>query len=175
VSTAPTERSSAPADRIAPASRIVAARPTLFVIGHPDRGDDGAAEAALAHVARTALESVDVVRAMDLDVEALMSVGPIVVADAIRGPQPGTVVVWTLAEVAELPAAPTASTHGLPLPAVLKLAAALGGHPLDGRFVGIAGARFAIGSPLSAPVRAALPRAAAAIETALLEVCASCA
>ena len=148
---------------------------TLFVIGHASRGDDGAAEAALAHVAPAALEAIDVVRAPDLDVEALMRVGPIVVVDAIRGPTPGTIVVWTLAEVAELPSAPTASTHGLPLPAVLKLAAALGGHPLAGRFVGIAGARFTIGSPLSAPVRAALPRAARAIETALREVVASCA
>ena len=96
-------------------------RATLFVIGHPDRGDDGAAEAALARVPRTALASVDVVRAQHLDVEALMSVGPIVVADAIRGPEPGTIVVWTLSEVAALPAAPTASTHGLPLPAVLTI------------------------------------------------------
>ena len=150
-------------------------RATLFVIGHPDRGDDGAAEAALARVPRTALASVDVVRAQHLDVEALMSVGPIVVADAIRGPEPGTIVVWTLSEVAALPAAPTASTHGLPLPAVLTLAAALGGHPLEGRFIGIAGARFALGSPLSAVVRAALPQAARAIETALAEVVTPCA
>ena len=72
------------------------------------------------------------VRAPDLDVETLMGAGPVVVVDAIRGPEPGRIVVWSLAEVAELPDAPTASTHGLPLPAVLKLAAALGGHPLRG-------------------------------------------
>ncbi len=115
------------------------------------------------------------VRAHDLDVETLMGAGPVVVVDAIRGPAPGTIVVWTLAEVAELPEAPTASTHGLPLPAVLKLAAALGGHPLHGRFVGIAGARFTIGSQLSAPVRAALPAAARAVESAIREVVAPCA
>lgn len=150
-------------------------RATLFIIGHPSRGDDGAAEAVLERIARAVLETVDVVRAHDLDVETLMGAGPVVVVDAIRGPEPGKVVVWSLAEVAELPDAPTASTHGLPLPAVLKLAAALGGHPLEGRFVGIAGARFTIGSPLSAPVRAALPRAARAIEAALREVVAPCA
>jgi hydrogenase maturation protease len=150
-------------------------RATLFIIGHPSRGDDGAAEAALGRIARPVLEAVDVVRAPDLDVETLMGAGPVVVVDAIRGPEPGKIVVWSLAEVAELPAAPTASTHGLPLPAVLKLAAALGGHPLEGRFVGIAGARFTIGSPLSAPVRAALPRAVRAIEDALREVVAPCA
>jgi hydrogenase maturation protease len=147
-----------------------AQRATLFIIGHPSRGDDGAAEAALERITRTALEVVDVVRAPDLDVETLMGAGPVVVVDAIRGPAPGTVVVWSLSEVAELPDAPTASTHGLPLPAVLKLAAALGGHALQGRFVGIAGARFTVGSPLSAPVRAALPKAARAIEASLREV-----
>ncbi len=152
-----------------------ATRVSLFVIGHASRGDDGAAEAALKLMSRDALEGVDVVRAHDLDVEALMGAGPVVVVDAIRGPAPGTIVVWTLAEVAELREAPTASTHGLPLPAVLKLAAALGGHPLHGRFVGIAGARFTIGSQLSAPVRAALPAAGRAIETALREVVAPCA
>lgn len=150
-------------------------RVSLFVIGHASRGDDGAAEAALTRVSHELLERVDVVRAHDLDVETLMGTGPVVVVDAIRGPAPGTIVVWTLAEVAELPEAPTASTHGLPLPAVLKLAAALGGHPLHGWFVGIAGARFTIGSQLSAPVRAALPAAARAIETALRELVAPCA
>lgn len=150
-------------------------RVSLFVIGHQSRGDDGAAEAALKRVSREALERVDVVRAHDLDVETLMGAGPVVVVDAIRGPAPGTIMVWTLAEVAELPEAPTASTHGLPLPAVLKLAAALGGHPLHGRFVGIAGARFTIGSQLSAPVRAALPAAARAIESAIREVVTPCA
>ena len=147
-----------------------ARRATLFIIGHPARGDDGAAEAAFARITPTTLEVVDVVRAPDLDVETLMGAGPVVVVDAIRGPVPGTIVVWSLREVAELPDAPTASTHGLPLPAVLKLAAALGGHPLDGRFVGIAGARFTVGSPLSAPVRSALPKAARAIEASLREV-----
>lgn len=150
-------------------------RVSLFVIGHASRGDDGAAEAALKRISQGALEGVDVVRAHDLDVETLMGAGPVVVVDAIRGPTPGTIVVWTLAEVAELPEAPTASTHGLPLPAVLKLAAALGGHPLYGRFVGIAGARFTTGSKLSAPVRAALPDAARAIELAIREVAIPCA
>lgn len=152
------------------ATRATATRATLFVIGHPDRGDDAAAEAALARLDPRALDGVDVVRAHDLDVEALMGVGPIVVVDAVNGPPPGTVVVWTLAEVAELPTAPTASTHGLPLPAVLKLAAALGGRPLHGLFVGIAGARFVTGGPLSGCVRSALPRAAQAIAAALDEV-----
>jgi hydrogenase maturation protease len=155
---------------VVPTARGRAIRPTLFVIGHPDRGDDAAAEAALAQVSAEVLTAVDVIRAMDLDVEALIGRGPIVVADAIRGPEPGTVVVWTLREVAELPTAPTASTHGLPLPAVLTLAAALGRRPLEGRFVGIAGARFGMGKPLSAPVRAAVPRAARAIEAALREL-----
>ena len=165
----------APAEPTVDCSATAARVATLFVIGHASRGDDGAAEAAVAHVASTALEAIDVVRAPDLDVEALMGAGPIVVVDAIRGPTPGTIVVWTLAEVAELPNAPTASTHGLPLPAVLKLAAALGGHPLAGRFVGIAGARFTIGSPLSAAVRDALPAAARAVEAALREVATPCA
>jgi hypothetical protein len=148
-------------------------RATLFIIGHPSRGDDGAAEAALGRIARPVLETVDVVRAPDLDVEALMGAGR---RRRRRHPwpEPGRIVVWSLAR---WPTAgrPTASTHGLPLPAVLKLAAALGGHPLEGRFVGIAGARFTIGSPLSAPVRAALPRAVRAIEDALREVVAPCA
>jgi len=167
-------RATRTAPRPAPIGAL-SAHTRLFIIGHPNRGDDGAAEAALAKVARGAVESVDVIRAHDLDVEALMETRPVVVVDAIRGPAPGRVVTWTLAEVAELPEAPTASTHGLPLPAVLKLAAALGGHPLEGRFVGIAGSRFTIGSPLSVAVRAALPAAARAIEIAIREVAAPCA
>ena len=180
----PTATAAAPSPTAAAPSPTVAAttpaaipttRASLFIIGHASRGDDGAAEAALARIPGPALEAVEVIRSLDLDVETLMGAGRVVVVDAIRGPTPGTVVVWTLTEVAQLPDAPTASTHGLPLPAVLKLAAALGGHPLEGRFVGIAGARFTIGSPLSAPVRAALPAAARAIESALREVSSPCA
>ena len=105
-----------------------------------------------------------------------MGAGPVVVVDAIRGPTPGTIVVWTLAEVAELPEAPTASTHGLPLPAVLKLAArpgwpsaawALRGHrrsPVHHR-------QPALGAASGPPCR----EAARAIESAIREVATPCA
>jgi len=139
----------------------------LLVLGESQRGDDGAPAAAVRLLRRSALRGVDVRRCPALEVDALLDGGPFVIVDAVRGPEPGTIVEQPLSAVATLPADPSGSTHALPLPAVLTLAAALRRRPLEGRFVGVAGERFGWGQDLSPAVRAALPALAASIDRAL--------
>ena len=55
------------------------------------------------------------------------------------------------------------SSHELPLEQVLALAATLRDAPPAGTFVGIGGTCFDVGTPLTAPVAAALPAFADAI------------
>ena len=154
---------------------VTSSRPALFVIGELTRGDGGAPVAALARIPAALLEGVDVVRGAALDVEDLMGRGRVVIVDAVQGPEPGTILTLDLAAAPAMRAIPVGSTHGLPLPAVITLASALGGRPVSGRFIGIAGTRFGIGERLSTPVRAALPRAARVIAAAVSEAVTACA
>jgi hypothetical protein len=54
-----------------------------------------------------------------------------------------------------------ASSHALPLPAVLQIVERIRGDLPEGRFIGVAGAQFALGAPLSASVRMSIPAATA--------------
>jgi hydrogenase maturation protease len=94
-----------------------------------------------------------------------------VVVDAVAGLRAGEVWVRPLAALVDraraLQAAGRApeprSSHELPLEQVLALAATLRDAPPAGTFVGIGGSCFDVGTPLTAPVAAALPAFAAAI------------
>ncbi len=113
-----------------------------------------------------------------LEPEHLLDLGDAacIVADCVVGIPPGEVVVRTLAEL--LPATPerpggpdlgdgppgsgtprmtARSTHLLPLPDVLALVALVRPGLPHGVFVGIGGAEFGLGRPLSAHVELALP------------------
>lgn len=147
----------------------------LLVCGNGDRGDDGAALAAVAGVLptlpRSVLDRVEVRRCPQLDVTDLADLPEgvsAVVVDTAVGIAPGQVVVLPLDRVAHDGGGPVPfSSHALPPQATLRLAADLRGSTPAGSFVGIGGRSFAFGRPLSAAVRAAMPRFRGALATEL--------
>ena len=149
-------------------------RVPIFVCGEHARGDDAAGFAAVALLPPGLREQVDVVPVGQLDILFLMDLpadAPCVVVDAVAGLRAGEVWVRPLAALVNraraLQAAGRApelrSSHELPLEQVLALAATLRDAPPAGTFVGIGGSCFDVGTPLTAPVAAALPAFAAAI------------
>jgi hydrogenase maturation protease len=149
-------------------------RVPVFVCGEHARGDDAAGFAAVALLPPGLRELVDVVPVGQLDILFLMDLpadAPCVVVDAVAGLRAGEVWVRPLATLVDraraLQAAGRApelrSSHELPLEQVLALAATLRDAPPAGTFVGIGGSCFDVGTPLTAPVAAALPAFAAAI------------
>lgn len=138
----------------------------LFVCGSADRGDDGAALAAVAGLLptlpRAVLDRVEVRRCAQLGVDNLVDL-PVgmaaVVVDAAVGIAPGEVIVLSLERVARQRAGPAPrSSHALPPDVTIRLAADLRGSTPAGSFVGIGGHSFAFGRPLSRPVRSGLVR-----------------
>lgn len=144
-------------------------------LGNSDRGDDGVGPAVARRVAGRAPPPVRV--AVHEDPTALLDLWTatdlVVVVDAVRtGRDPGTVLVLEAGAEA-LPArawadAPSGGTHALGLAAVVELARALDLLPARLVVVGVEGASFAHGDPLSPPVAAAVPAAVDAV-TAVLE------
>jgi len=136
----------------------------LLVCGSADRGDDGAALAAVAGLLptlpRSVLDRVEVRRCTQLSVEDLVDLPPgmvAVVVDAAVGIAPGQVIVLSLERVAGQRAGPAPhSSHALPPDVTIRLAADLRGAVPEGSFVGIGGRSFAFGRPLSRPVRSGL-------------------
>jgi len=137
-------------------------RPVLLVCGEPERGDDGAAIAAVAALPPAVLARVDTVRCGQLDVDHLLAVpdgARCIVVDAAVGVAPGEIVAIPLADLADRAGGGTPrSSHALPPDQVIGLAAALRGRPPEGVFVGIGGRAFGLGAGLSPDVAAALPR-----------------
>ncbi|HEX7950921.1 MAG TPA: hydrogenase maturation protease [Candidatus Limnocylindrales bacterium] len=126
----------------------------LLVCGNADRGDDGAALAAVAHLLPRIEDSIrhriDVRRCAQLDATDLIDVPAhqvCVVVDTVVGVDPGAVVKIPLADLAaaESAVAPR-SSHVLPIGQVLGIAAAIRGQLPDGVFIGIGGKRFGFGS-----------------------------
>jgi hydrogenase maturation protease len=137
---------------------------TVLVCGEPMRGDDGAAFAVAEALPPAAFGELEIRHVGSLMPDDLLGIeGPIVVLDAVAGPEPGSVVDLPLAAVAaDGAAAPAArSSHALPLPATLGIAARLRDDGLPpGRFLGIAVGHVGFGDALSAPVADAVPEAA---------------
>lgn len=136
----------------------------LLVCGEPMRGDDGVAAAILAALPATTRGLADVREVSGLMPDDLIaSAGPVILLDAVHGPPAGTVVdlpLDRLGVLVEAGASP-GSTHALPLPMVLRIVEHLAGGPPEGRFIGVAGVSFTLGSPLSGPVRESVRAAAA--------------
>ena len=151
----------------------------LLVCGNADRGDDGAALAAVAGLlpglAPHLLGVIDVRRCEMLDVDHLVDVPSAmacVIVDTAVGIPVGAVVTIPLMELPERDAAagPTPrSSHTLPIGQLVALAAILRDEPLEGTFVGLGGRTFGFGRSLGRPVRAALPGFRKAIEAALVD------
>lgn len=147
------------------------ARPLrLIVLGDRQRGDDGAAAAAvplaLAALTPEARARVAVRETGQLDPADLVELpegGAAIVVDAVVGVTPGVIVVLPLDA---LPAAggPTPrSSHVLPVDQLVALATALRGTPPPGVLVGVGASRFGIGEPFSPAVAEAVARLASAV------------
>jgi hydrogenase maturation protease len=154
----------------------------LLVCGNADRGDDGAALAAVAGLLPGLpphlLSILDVRRCEQLEVEDLIDVpssSACVIVDTAVGIPVGTVVTIPLIELPQRDAAamPTPrSSHALPIGQLVAVASILREHPLEGTFVGLGGRSFGFGRALGRPVRASLPGFRCAIESALIEAAA---
>ncbi|MCI0581909.1 MAG: hypothetical protein L0227_03280 [Chloroflexi bacterium] len=150
----------------------------ILVCGTADRGDDGAALAAIAHVLPDLPEPIrgriEIRRCPQLDVTDLLDVGigeSVVVVDTVVGVEAGRVVTMSLDELARHPAgvAPR-SSHALSVDDALLIAEALRGSVPAGAFVGIGGKWFGYGERFSRSVKAGLPVFAAAIRTSIEEL-----
>ncbi len=146
----------------------------LIVLGELHRGDDAvgfvAAREAMSGLGPSIAARVEVREAGQLDpadlVELVEGRGAVVV-DAVVGVPVGEVVVLSLEAVAA--AAPDArrpvarSSHVLPVDQLVALAGALRGSAPHGVLVGVGGASFGLGEPISPAVSDAVPAFAAAI------------
>jgi len=156
----------------------------LLVCGNADRGDDGAALAAVAGLLPCLpthlLAVLEVRRCEQLDLEDLLDVPTCttcVIVDTAIGLPVGSVITIPLVELPERDAAASGpnlrSTHVLPIGQLVAIAQILREHSLDGTFVGLGGRSFGFGRALGRPVRAALPAFRTAIEAALIEAATS--
>ena len=136
---------------------------TVLVCGEPMRGDDGVASAILRQLPSTtrALIRIEHVGLLTPD-HLLAAEGPVILLDAVNGPPAGEIVDMPLGALTAASDAGInpASSHGLPLPASIEIVERLAGAPLEGRFIGVAGADYRLGAPLSPAVRGAIPRCA---------------
>jgi hydrogenase maturation protease len=146
----------------------VAPAPLLVAMGNPLRGDDGVGWLIADAVERAgAPAGARVVRCRQLLPElavAVASASAVVLVDAAVDVPPGAVRVTPVAPVA----APEVSPHDLSPGALLALARVLAGAAPPAWLVAVGGARFSYGEGLSAPVRAAVPAAAAAARSRMI-------
>lgn len=144
---------------------------TVLACGDPNRGDDGAALAAVDRLTRTGAADARIRRVGMLEVDHVidaLAAGHCVVVDAVRGVEPGTVVELPLARLAGgssglIPA----SSHALPLAETIRLAELLGADLERGMFVGIGGRSFELGAELSEAAAWGATAAAVAMERIL--------
>jgi hydrogenase maturation protease len=148
----------------------------VFACGNGLRGDDGVATRAVRLLAPDIRRHIEVRYVSALgpqDLVALPAAVRVVIVDAVVGPPPGTVVSLDLEDIpaSRSPGAGrfTASSHQLPLGDVIALGRVLRDAPLEGSFVGLAIASVAVGTDVSAPVRAALPALRDAVAAAVLD------
>ena len=150
-------------------------RVRLFVCGTPLRGDDGAGIAAVEALPEPAGSITDlrVVDQLEADLLVEPGMGPCVVVDTVVGIAAGAMVALPLADLAGVGiGAVPHSSHSLGIGRTVRLAQAVLGKPLAGRFVGIGGVDFRPGAPLSAAVHDALPALRGAVAAAVAELAA---
>lgn len=137
-------------------------RVTILVCGEQMRGDDGVAAAVVAELPAMTRGLADLAQVGQLMPDDLLRDGPVIVLDAVEGPEPGAIVDLPLASLLDASATggTPASSHTLPMPLALAVAERLRGGLPDGRFIGIAAAGYGLGSALSPAVRQAVPECA---------------
>ncbi len=136
---------------------------TVLVCGEPMRGDDGVASEVLQHLPATTHSLLRVEHVGLLTPDHLLAAdGPVILLDAVDGPPAGEVVDMPLSRLMAASDAgiSPASSHGLPLRASIQIVERLAGAMPEGRFIGVAGADYQLGAPLSTAVRDAVPRCA---------------
>lgn len=150
----------------------------VLVCGTADRGDDGAALKAVAHLLPrlepAVQQRIEVRRCPQLDALDLIDVPEgeaVMILDTVVGVPAGQIVTLPLAELAERAGtvAPR-SSHALPIDQVLGIAAAVRGSLPAGAFVGIGGKWFGFGELLSRAVREAIPQLERAAEDEILRL-----
>lgn len=137
-------------------------------VGNPGRGDDGAGPAVIdALRAQGGLSGAHCAHA-PADLTALLDLWEgapaAVLVDATLGAgEAGTVTCLRPGDPALDAPGRFVSSHALDLAAALRLAGALGRLPPEVVVLGVEGARFETGAPLSAPVAEGVRRAALAV------------
>lgn len=151
----------------------------LLVCGSADRGDDGAAVVAVAHLLPRLepglRQRLEVRRCQQLDAVDLIDVAPgeaCVVLDTVVGVEPGEVVEIPLDELAAREGIAPRSSHALPIEQVLGITAAVRGALPAGMFVGIGGKWFGFGQLQSRALRHGMAAFERAAEAAILRLAA---
>jgi hydrogenase maturation protease len=150
----------------------------LLVCGTAERGDDGAALAAVAHLlpelGADVSRRIEIRRCMQLDPADLIDLAPsqrCLIVDTAIGVSPGGVGTIQLREIATGADAPTPrSSRGLPLAEMLRAVDAARGSIPEGSFIGIGGRWFGYGRRFSRAVTAGLPEFRAAIRLELVRL-----
>lgn len=153
--------------------------PTLRVLvcGSADRGDDGAALSAIAHVLplldRDVSLRMEVRRCPQLDAADLIDVRAdeaCLVLDTVVGVEAGQVVELPLDELVHATAVAPRSSHALPIHQVAGIAEAVRGGLPAGLFVGIGGKWFGFGTMRSRALRDGMPAYERAVQAAILRL-----
>jgi hydrogenase maturation protease len=150
----------------------------ILVCGTADRGDDGAALAAIAHILpalpQEICSRIEVRRCPQLDAADFVDVGAgetCLIVDTAIGIPPGSIVVVPISELASrVPTIAPRSSHALPMEQVLLVAKAIRGSLPEGRFIGIGGKWFGYGGRFSRAVRAGLPDLEATLRAELVSI-----
>ena len=154
----------------------------LLVCGNAERGDDGAALAAVAGLLPGLpphlLSVLEVRRCEQLELEDLIEVPSetaCVIVDTVVGVPVGSVVTMPLTDLPGQDGGAPAprSSHVLPIGQLVAIAGILRDRRIEGSFVGVGGRSFGFGRALGRPVRAALPAFRSVIEQALIEAAAA--
>jgi hydrogenase maturation protease len=155
---------------------VIAPRPTVRVLvcGNADRGDDGAALCAAAHVLPRlepeVRQQLEVRLCRQLDPTDLVDVArdqACIVIDTVVGIEPGAVIELPIAELATWASISPRSSHALPIDQVLGIAQAVRGELPHGTFVGIGGKWFGFGEVRSRALRDGMDRFEATIAAAI--------
>jgi len=155
------------------------AAPTIRVLvcGSADRGDDGAALCAVAHVLprleASLRQRVEVRRCPQLDAADVIDVADgeaCLVLDTVVGVEPGSVVRIPLDELMLLEDAAPRSSHALPISQVLGIAEAIRGQLPRGSLVGIGGKWFGFGETRSRALRDGMEEFERTTELAIQEL-----
>ena len=149
----------------------------VLVCGSADRGDDGAALQAVAHVLPRLEPDVrvrlEVRRCIQLDAADVIEVADgeaCLVLDTVVGVEPGAVVELALDDLADRGTIGPRSSHALPIDQVLGIARAVRGTLPRGRFVGIGGRWFGFGQVRSRALRDGMADFEGVVESAIVQL-----